>query len=104
MEFTYLTGLLVGISGMAIIDYRYRLAFFIERRRTLLTIGCALLIFIVWDIAGITLGIFLHGNSPFSLPFRIFPEFPVEELVFLTLLCYCALVLYRGAIKLWPRT
>ena len=104
LQVSYLIGLLIGISGMAIIDHRYKLAFFADKRRTLLTVGTAVLIFIVWDHLGIGLGIFFHGGSSWSLPFQLLPEFPLEELFFLVLLCYCTLVIYQGATRLWPRT
>lgn len=103
MEWTYLISLIVSLAGMAIIDRRYKLAYWHDRRRTTLCLVIAVGIFIIWDILGIALGIFFHGGSSFALPFRIAPEFPIEELFFLTLLCYCTLVIYRGACKLWPR-
>ncbi len=104
MQFAYLAGLLVGITGMAIIDWRYKLAFWHDRRRTLLTIAICMSVFIVWDVLGIMLGIFFHGGSEFTLPLRLLPEFPLEELFFLLLLCYCTLVIYQGASARWPRT
>lgn len=103
ISFAYLIGLLIGITGMAIIDWRYKLAFWLDKRRTLLTVTIAVLIFIIWDILGITLGIFFHGGSQFSLPIRLLPEFPLEELFFLILLCYCTLVIYQGVRRVWPR-
>ncbi len=99
MEWLYLAALSVSIAGMAIIDRRYKLAYWHDRRRTLLTLGIAVAVFIIWDILGIALGIFFHGGSQFTLPYRLLPEFPVEELFFLVLLCYCTLVIYRGAQK-----
>lgn len=99
MEWSYLLALIVSITGMAIIDWRYKLAFWHDRRRTILTISIAVAVFILWDILGITLGIFFHGGSQFTLPYRLLPEFPVEEIFFLVLLCYCTLVIYRGAQK-----
>lgn len=102
-EFVYLAGLLFGITGMAIIDWRYRLAFWHDRRRTLLTLALCIGVFIAWDVLGIMLGIFFHGGSQFTLPIRLLPEFPIEELFFLLLLCYCTLVIYQGATKQWPR-
>lgn len=104
LSFSYLIGLLIGITGMAITDYRYKLAFFHDRRRTVATVAIGVVIFVVWDLLGIGFGIFFHGGSAFSLPLRLLPELPLEELVFLTLLCYCTLVMYRGVSALWPRT
>ena len=104
MPFLYLTGLLVSIAGMALLDRRFKLAFWYDRKRTLFTVALAVGLFIVWDVLGISLGIFLHGTSPYSLPFTLFKEFPVEELFFLTLLCYSALVIYRGAEQWHSRT
>lgn len=104
LAFSYLLGLLISIAGMAIIDWRYKLAFFHDKKRTLLTVGIGVAVFLVWDILGISLGIFLHGESKYSLPFTLLPEFPIEELFFLILLCYCTLVIYTGASKLWSRT
>jgi lycopene cyclase domain-containing protein len=103
-QWLYLISLIVAISGMAVIDRRYKLAFWSDRRRTIITLSVAVIVFIIWDILGITLGIFFHGGSDITLPYRILPEFPVEELFFLLLLCYCTLVIYRGASTLWPRT
>lgn len=104
MQWLYLIGLLVSIAGMAVIDWRYKLAFWYDRERTLITIGIGMAVFIIWDLLGIKAGIFFHGDSQFALPFTIIPEFPVEELFFLLLLCYVTLVLYRIGGKLWPRT
>lgn len=104
MEWIYLIGLVVSIAGMATIDWRHKLAYWHNKKRTIITLGVAMSVFIAWDIIGISLGIFLHGNSQLTLPFRILPEFPIEELFFLLLLCYSTLVIYTGALKIWPRT
>lgn len=102
IQFSYLAFLLVGICGMAVIDWRYKLAYWHDRKRTLQTLAIAVAIFVVWDLLGIALGIFFHGGSQLTLPLRLLPEFPVEELFFLTLLCYSALVVYQGVRKKWP--
>lgn len=103
MQFSYLVFLIVSIVCLAVIDWRYTLAYWFDRKRTLLTLGIAVSIFIIWDLLGIGLGIFFHGKSDYALPLRIAPEFPVEELFFLVLLCYSTLIIYRGASKLWRR-
>lgn len=95
MQLAYISALIVSIFGMAMIDRRFKLAFFYDKKRTLKTLSVAVCIFIIWDLAGITLGIFHKGDSPFSLPFTLLPELPLEELLFLLLLCYISLLSYR---------
>jgi lycopene cyclase domain-containing protein len=102
-QFYYLAILVVSLAGLAIIDWRHKLAFWHNRKRTLLTVGIGVAVFTLWDIAGIGLGIFRHGNSPYTLPLRLGLEFPLEELLFLTLLCYVTLILFQGGKKLWSR-
>lgn len=98
-QWIYSIALLIGISGLLFIDWRYRLAFWSDVRRTTLTVVAGMGIFIVWDLIGIGLGVFFHGNSVYTLPLRLAPEFPIEELFFLFLLCYVTLVLYLGGRK-----
>lgn len=102
--FTYLIGLIIGITGLALLDHRFKLAFWHDKKRTVLTLAMGMGVFLVWDILGISFGIFLHGGSPYSLPFTLAPQFPVEELFFLFLLCYSALILFRGASTWLSRT
>lgn len=91
----YLIGLIIALGCLSLIDWRYKLAFFYDKRRTLLTLGAAVFLFSLWDIFGIRLGIFFHGGSDLTLPLRLFPEFPIEEIFFLTLLTYTTLLAYR---------
>ena len=100
MEWAYLGGLLFGISGLLIIDWRWKLAFWHAPKRTASTLAAAIAIFVLWDFLGIWLGIFFHGGSQFALPYRLAPEFPIEELVFLFLLTFSALIIYRG-VHVW---
>lgn len=95
MIFTYISVLLLAMAGMAMIDRRYKLAFWHDAYATAKIIGLGMLFFIIWDAAGIYFGIFWHGNSPWALPFTIAPEFPIEEVFFLFHLCYTTLVIYR---------
>lgn len=104
MQWAYLIALFLSIAGMAILDWRYKLAYWYDRRRTIVTVLIGMIVFIAWDLTAIAQGIFLHGDSDFALPFTILPHFPIEEVFFLTLLCYCTLVIYRIGEKLWPRT
>lgn len=95
MMWLYLAGLLTAIGCLALIDRRFKLAFFHDARRTTITLICAIGLFVVWDVLGIFLGIFFHGGSAVTLPYRLLPEFPIEELFFLLLLTYVALLVYR---------
>lgn len=96
MMVSYLVGLLVSIAGMATLDWRYKLAFWQSAKQTWLIVLATMAVFIVWDAAGIALGIFLKGHSPYQLPVELAPHFPIEEIFFLFLLAYCTLVIYRG--------
>lgn len=92
----YLGGLVFSLAGLATLDWRHKLAFWYDARRSFYTIASVVLIFVVWDLLGISLGIFYHGGSTLTLPVRLAPEFPIEELFFLALLCYVTLLLYRA--------
>ncbi len=92
---SYLAALLISLGGMAVIDYRYQLAAWYDARRTALVIGVGVVLFVIWDIFGIALDIFYSGQSQYMSGIYLGPEFPLEELLFLTFLCYFTLVCYR---------
>ena len=96
MMWAYLAGLLVGIGGMAILDWRFKLAFWRNAPQTWAIVLLTMALFLVWDFLGIWLGIFIGGTSHYQLPFSLAPHFPLEELFFLFLLAYCTLVIYSG--------
>lgn len=102
MMFFYLGTLLFSIAGMLTIDWRYKLAFWYDAGRTIKTLLVAIGVFLLWDFFGIALGIFFSGHSPYMLDIYLAPELPPEELVFLFLLTYVTLVVYRGLQK-WQR-
>lgn len=95
----YLLALILTIACVGLVDYRYKLAFFKDRRRTIVTIVPSILVFTLWDIIGIRLGIFFHGDSHYALGHRITPNFPFEEIFFLFLLSYVSLIIYLGVVK-----
>jgi lycopene cyclase domain-containing protein len=92
----YITGLLLAILGMGLFDYRYKLAFFKDRRRTFRTLLPAIGVFVLWDILGIVLGIFSDGGGVYSTGLMVGKDFPFEELFFLILLTYTALLVWRA--------
>lgn len=92
----YLAALTVSLLGLGTLDWRYRLALFAETRRTVLTVASGVLIFLVWDLVGVGLGIFFRGDAPYMTGVLVAPEVPIEEVFFLTLLCYQTLLLWRA--------
>ena len=90
----YLIGLLVSLAGLGLLDWRYRVALFAEAGRTLATVGIGVAVFLVWDLAGVGLGIFFRGDAPYLTGIQVAPEVPLEEVFFLTLLVYQTLLLW----------
>lgn len=93
--FAYLGALVVSLGGLAVLDRRFRLAFWADPARTAITLVVGVLFFLAWDVAGLALGIFARGDSPHMTGLQLAPELPVEEAVFLTLLCYNTLLVWR---------
>jgi lycopene cyclase domain-containing protein len=62
---------------------------------TLGSVGIAVVVFLIWDIVGITFGIFFRGSTPFLSGLLLGPELPLEELFFLILLSYNTLLVYQ---------
>lgn len=100
ISFVYLTVLVVSLAGLVGLDHRHRLALFSGHRlRTAIAVAVGVLVFVVWDVIGISFGVFFQGPGPYQSGLMVGPEFPVEELFFLTLLCYSSLLAYLGAAR-----
>lgn len=95
MSFLYLAILLLSFFCIVAIDKRFSLAWFFDKKTTAIGVGIGVVFFILWDILGIGLGIFFSGHSPYMSGLYLGPEFPIEEVLFLTFLCYFTLVVYR---------
>lgn len=93
-SWAYLAGLVVALAGLTTLDWRYRVALFDQPRRAAVTLGIGVAFFLVWDLIGVGLGIFFIGSAPYLTGLNVAPEVPVEELLFLTLLCYQTLLLW----------
>lgn len=99
----YLGALAVAIGGVAVVDRRFRLVLWHDARRAVVVVAVGVVLFLVWDLLGIALGVFQRGDSPAMTGVLLAPELPVEEVVFLTLLCYLTLVVYAGAVRMLGR-
>lgn len=100
MSFVYLAALLVSIGSMVLLDRRFRLFFWRAPGRAAAVLAIGTAFFLVWDLAGIGLGIFFREVNTISTGVLLAPHLPVEEVVFLVFLCYLTMVLYSGCLAL----
>jgi lycopene cyclase domain-containing protein len=93
--FAYLGALVASLGGLALIDHQHRLAFWSDWRRSAVCVGVGVVGLLAWDLAGLGLGIFARGTSAHMTGLLLAPGLPVEEALFLALLCYLALLARR---------
>jgi len=91
---TYLAGLVFSLVGLGLLDWRFRTAFTVNKKAAAFAILIPTIFFIIWDVAGIAMGIFFRGDTSHLTGILLAPEFPIEELFFLLLLNYTALTLF----------
>ena len=94
MNALYLVGLLVALTGMVVLDVRFHLFFRVAPLRASVVMLLGIVFFLVWDLAGIGLGVFFRGNPELLIGVQLAPELPLEELFFLALLCYSTMNLF----------
>ncbi|WP_082462194.1 lycopene cyclase domain-containing protein [Agromyces sp. Leaf222] len=98
--FVYLAALLVSIGAMALMDARWRLAFWRHPVAAAVAVGTGTALLLVWDLVGIGFGVFFRGESVWATGVLLAPDLPIEEPVFLAFLCYLSLVAVLGAERL----
>ncbi|TFD60237.1 lycopene cyclase domain-containing protein [Cryobacterium suzukii] len=96
MSVLYLLALLVALGGMTVLDWHFHLFFWRSPLRATLVLGIGVLFFLVWDLAGIGLGIFYRGETTLMTGVQLAPELPLEEFFFLTFLCYLTMNLMQA--------
>ena len=99
MSLLYLGALLISITGMVVLDLRFRLFFAVAPWRAAIVTAAGVAFFLAWDVAGITTGIFFRGNPGLLTGVLLGPELPLEELFFLVLLCYTVMNAYGAAVR-----
>lgn len=97
MSWAYAAALVVSLAGIVTVDRRLRLFLFADARRAVPVLVAGVLFFIAWDLVGIGFGVFFEGATAYMTGLRLAPELPVEEVGFLTLLCYLTMTLYLAA-------
>ena len=93
----YLILLLAVIACLVLVDFKYKLAFYKDFRGASITLAMLILFFCIWDIVGIKTGIFFTGNTKLLTGWHIIKNFPIEEMLFLTVLNYTSLLLWLYA-------
>lgn len=86
---------------MLLLDFRFKLFFWHDPKSASIVTIVGLVVLILWDLAGIHLGIFLRGEGQIATGIILAPELPVEEPVFLTFLILCTMVLYTGIARIY---
>lgn len=94
MSAAYLGALIFSTGSMLLIDARWKLFLWQAPRRALVVLASGLALFLLWDSAGIRTGAFSMGESAAMTGITLAPEFPLEELFFITFLCYLTMVLF----------
>lgn len=94
MSYLYLLALLGSMFCMGLVDHRFKLFLFRMPRTAVLAVVIGIVLFICWDLVAISLDIYTKGDSPHMTGLDLAPHLPVEELVFITFLCYITGVLH----------
>lgn len=97
MRVAYLAALLLSGGGLALADRRWRLLFWDDARRAALVVGSGVAVLLAADLVGIAHGLFFRAPTRVMTGLLLAPELPVEEPVFLALLCYLTMLLVRGS-------
>lgn len=99
MSVIYLVALAIALTGMVLLDRRFGLFFWAAPRRAAIVLVVGLAFFLAWDLSGIGLHVFFRGETEFMTGVQLAPELPIEELFFLTLLCYLTMNVYGFAVS-----
>jgi lycopene cyclase domain-containing protein len=92
ISFAYLGALVLVIGCMALLDARFRLVLWRDPRRGAAVLAVGIVFFLVWDVIAIHHGFYVRGGSDGMTGVELAPELPLEEIFFITFLCYLTLV------------
>lgn len=105
MYFFYISILIFSIVGLLLADWRYKLAFWSNKIASIKAIGFTMLLLYIFDIAGVVNKIFSTNPKYVVGIYLVSPNLPIEEILFLFLLCYSTLIIYKTVERLpWLRT
>ena len=90
MSLLYLGFLVVSLVCMGLVDHRWKLFLFDRPRAAVTAVVVGFVFFLVWDLVAIELAVYSKGDSPAMTGIDVAPHLPIEELFFITFLCYIA--------------
>ena len=93
-KYFYIMFLCLSVLGLFWADYHYKIAFYKNREAAAKTIGIVMALLLVFDVLGIINNIFSTNQSYVTGLYIISKDLPVEEFIFLFLLCYFCLITY----------
>lgn len=99
----YLAAIIISAAGIAVLDWRFTLALWRAPWRTTAAVTVCVIFFLVWDAVGIASGVFYKGGSALFVGVDIAPEIPLEEIFFLTFLCYLTIVCWTASMRMRAR-
>ncbi|KAA0919031.1 lycopene cyclase domain-containing protein [Dietzia sp. ANT_WB102] len=95
----YLAVQVISITGILVIDHRWKLAAFRAPAATALAVTASVALLLTWDVLGVRSGVFFRGQTDFMTGLLVAPEIPLEEVVFLAFLSHLALVCATGVVR-----
>lgn len=93
--YAYALILSVSLIGLALLDWRHKLALFVAPRATVITVFLTVSFFLCWDVIGILLRIFSTNQKYVSGLHMYSRDLPIEEVGFLIMLSYVVLLCYN---------
>lgn len=97
MNLIYLTALAISLAGVVVLDARYRLFLWRHPLRAVITLLVGVALLLAVDVVAISFGLFRMGDSPYLSGITLAPHLPLEEPIFLLMLCQLTMVLHEGA-------
>jgi lycopene cyclase domain-containing protein len=91
-RYGYFLLLLVSLTCLVFADIKYRIALRVSPRRTLITIGLSVIVFLLWDIVGLASHVFAT-NPRYVIGLNLVtPNLPIEEVLLLSVISYVTLL------------
>ena len=94
-SYAYVVVLMFSLTCLILLDKKHKLAWFWNKKITFTCILVSLIFFLTWDVTGINLQVFSTNQDWVTGLFIATPNLPIEEFLFLTLLSYLTILLWR---------